>query len=80
MATLDDVLIFTKVAQFESISRAARSLSVPISTVSRRVGSDYRLALLRRARPVRQVRIRGYNGGSGKYFGPLLSGSRRSSP
>jgi len=25
------------------------------------------------------VRTRGYNGGSGKYFGPLLSGSRRSS-
>ena len=26
MANLDDVLIFVKVAQFESISRAARSL------------------------------------------------------
>jgi DNA-binding transcriptional LysR family regulator len=26
MANLDDILIFVKVAQFESISRAARSL------------------------------------------------------
>jgi hypothetical protein len=37
MADLDDVLIFVKLAQFESISRAARSLGVPISTVSRRL-------------------------------------------
>ena len=37
MANLDDVLIFVKVAQFESISRAARSLGMPISTVSRRL-------------------------------------------
>src|SRR5260221_7353215 len=37
MAALDDVLIFVKVAQFESISRAARSLGMPISTVSRRL-------------------------------------------
>jgi len=34
MANLDDVLIFVKVAQFESISRAARSLGMPISTVT----------------------------------------------
>jgi len=37
MADLDDILIFVKVAQFESISRAARSLGMPISTVSRRL-------------------------------------------
>ncbi len=37
MTNLDDVLIFVKVAQFESISRAARSLAMPISTVSRRL-------------------------------------------
>src|SRR5258705_8113747 len=37
MANLDDVLIFVKVAQFESISRGARSLGMPISTVSRRL-------------------------------------------
>jgi DNA-binding transcriptional LysR family regulator len=35
MANLDDIQIFVKVAQFESISRAARSLGMPISTVSR---------------------------------------------
>jgi DNA-binding transcriptional LysR family regulator len=39
MAKLDDVLIFVKVAQFESISRAARSLGMPISTVSRRLSA-----------------------------------------
>ena len=36
VAELDNVLIFVKVAQFESITRAARSLGMPISTVSRR--------------------------------------------
>jgi DNA-binding transcriptional LysR family regulator len=51
MADLDDVLIFVKVAQFESISRAARSLAMPISTVSRRLSvleSKLRVSLLRR--------------------------------
>ena len=33
VAKLNDVLTFVKVAQFESISRAARSLGMPISTV-----------------------------------------------
>jgi len=37
MANLDDILIFIKVAQFESISKAARSLGMPVSTVSRRL-------------------------------------------
>src|SRR5256885_15044419 len=37
MAGLDNILIFVKVAQFESITRAARSLGMPISTVSRRL-------------------------------------------
>jgi DNA-binding transcriptional LysR family regulator len=37
MVVLDDVLIFVKVAQFESISKAARALGMPISTVSRRL-------------------------------------------
>ena len=35
-------------------------------------------ALIVGARPVRRVRIRSYDGGSGKYFGPSSSGSRRS--
>ena len=51
MADLDDVLIFVKVAQFESITRAARSLGMPISTVSRRLSvleSKLRVSLLRR--------------------------------
>ncbi len=37
MAGLNDIAIFIKVAQFESFSGAALSLSVPVSTVSRRV-------------------------------------------
>jgi DNA-binding transcriptional LysR family regulator len=51
MADLNDVLIFVKVAQFESISRAARSLGMPISTVSRRLSmleSKLGVVLLRR--------------------------------
>jgi len=51
MANLDDVLIFVQVAQFESISRAARSLGMPISTVSRRLSvleSRLGVSLLRR--------------------------------
>src|SRR5258706_4514235 len=51
MANLDDVLIFVQVAQFESISRAARSMGMPISTVSRRLSvmeSKLGVSLLRR--------------------------------
>ena len=51
MADLDDILVFVKVAQFESITRAARSLGMPISTVSRRLSvleSALGVSLLRR--------------------------------
>lgn len=51
MADLDNVVIFVKVAQYESISRAARSLGMPISTVSRRLSvleSQLGATLLRR--------------------------------
>jgi DNA-binding transcriptional LysR family regulator len=51
MADLNNILIFAKVAQFESISRAARSLGMPISTVSRRLSvleSQLGVTLLRR--------------------------------
>src|SRR5438045_1435252 len=51
MADLDNILIFVKVAQFESITRAARSLGMPISTVSRRLSvleSKLGVSLLRR--------------------------------
>jgi DNA-binding transcriptional LysR family regulator len=52
MADLDNILIFVKVAQFESITRAARSLGMPISTVSRRLSvleSELGVSLLRRS-------------------------------
>jgi DNA-binding transcriptional LysR family regulator len=51
MADLDNILIFVKVAQFESITRAARSLGMPISTVSRRLSileAELGVSLLRR--------------------------------
>ena len=51
MAALDNILIFVKVAQFESITRAARSLGMPLSTVSRRLSvleSELGVSLLRR--------------------------------
>src|ERR1700746_1394709 len=51
MADLDNILIFVKVAQFESITRAARSLGMLISTVSRRLSvleSELGVSLLRR--------------------------------
>ncbi|MBV8636289.1 MAG: LysR family transcriptional regulator [Burkholderiaceae bacterium] len=37
MADLNDIAIFVRVARFESFSRAARALGMPVSTVSRRV-------------------------------------------
>jgi DNA-binding transcriptional LysR family regulator len=37
MTDLNDIVIFVKVAQFESISKAARSLGMSISTASRRL-------------------------------------------
>src|SRR6202045_2406780 len=58
MADLDNILIFVKVAQFESVSRAARSLGMPISTVSRRLSvleSELGVSLLRRT--TRQVTL-----------------------
>src|SRR5579862_2838733 len=51
MTDLDNILIFVKVAQFESITSAARSLGMPISTVSRRLSvleSELGVSLLRR--------------------------------
>jgi len=48
---LDNILAFAKVAEFESVSKAARSLGVPISTVSRRLSvleSELGVALVRR--------------------------------
>ena len=39
MQHLDNILVFVKVAEFESLSKAARSLDMPISTVSRRLSA-----------------------------------------
>jgi DNA-binding transcriptional LysR family regulator len=58
MADLDNILIFIKVAQFRSITGAARSLGMPISTVSRRLSvleSELGVSLLRRS--TRQVTL-----------------------
>src|SRR5271168_5451113 len=39
MSDLNDIAVFVKVAKFGSFSRAARALSMPVSTVSRKVMS-----------------------------------------
>ena len=58
MAKLDDVLIFVKVAQLESISGAARSLGMPISTVSRRLSVlESRLGVSLVRRTTRRVNL-----------------------
>src|SRR5580698_2359487 len=51
MQHLDNVLVFVKVAEFESISKAARALDMPISTVSRKLAlleADLGVSLIRR--------------------------------
>ncbi len=58
MADLDNIVIFARVAQYESISRAARSLGMPISTVSRRLSvleAQLGVTLLRRT--TRQITL-----------------------
>lgn len=39
MQHLDNILVFVKVAEFESISKAARALDMPLSTVSRKLSA-----------------------------------------
>src|SRR5580692_4427484 len=51
MQHLDKILVFVKVAEFESISKAARALDIPISTVSRKLSgleSNLGVSLVRR--------------------------------
>jgi DNA-binding transcriptional LysR family regulator len=51
MQHLDNILVFVKVAEFESISKAARALDMPISTVSRKLSvleSELGVSLVRR--------------------------------
>jgi DNA-binding transcriptional LysR family regulator len=51
MQHLDNIMVFVKVAEFESISKAARALDMPISTVSRKLSvleSGLGVSLVRR--------------------------------
>src|SRR5580658_3081 len=51
MQHLDNILVFAKVAEFESISKAARALDMSISTVSRKLSvleSELGVSLVRR--------------------------------
>ena len=51
MVGLNDIAVFVKVAQFESFSRAAHALGMPVSTVSRKVSaleSELGVTLLQR--------------------------------
>jgi DNA-binding transcriptional LysR family regulator len=51
MQHLDNILVFVKVAEHESISKAARALDMPVSTVSRRLAtleSQLGVSLVRR--------------------------------
>jgi DNA-binding transcriptional LysR family regulator len=51
MPHLDNILVFLKVAEFESFSKAARALDMPVSTVSRKLSvleSDLGVSLVRR--------------------------------
>lgn len=51
MQHIDNILVFLKVAEFDSISKAAHALDMPISTVSRKLSvleSDLGVALVRR--------------------------------
>jgi DNA-binding transcriptional LysR family regulator len=51
MPHLDNILVFLKVAEFESLSKAARALDMPVSTVSRKLSvleSDLGVSLVRR--------------------------------
>ena len=51
MQHLDNILVFVRVAEFESISKAARALDMPISTVSRKLSaleSHLGISLVRR--------------------------------
>src|SRR5580658_2049258 len=51
MQHLDNILVFVKVAEFESISKAARALNMPVASVSRKLSlleSELGVSLARR--------------------------------
>jgi DNA-binding transcriptional LysR family regulator len=58
MADLNDIVVFVKVAQLESFTRAARALGMPISTVSRKVTSlEDQLGVTLLQRTTRKLRL-----------------------
>lgn len=60
MADLNDIAIFVKVAQFESFSRAAQALGMPVSTVSRRVSAlEQQLGVTLLQRTTRKLTLTG---------------------
>jgi DNA-binding transcriptional LysR family regulator len=58
MADLNDIAVFVKVAQFESFSRAAHALGMPVSTVSRKVSAlENQLGVTLLQRTTRKLRL-----------------------
>ncbi len=58
MADLNDIAVFVRVAQFESFSRAAHALGMPVSTVSRKVTAlEERLAVTLLQRTTRKLSL-----------------------
>src|SRR5689334_23756739 len=58
MADLNDIAIFIRVGQFESFSRAAHALGMPVSTVSRKVTAlEERLGVNLLQRTTRKVSL-----------------------
>jgi DNA-binding transcriptional LysR family regulator len=58
MGDLDDIAVFIRVAQFESFSRAAHALGMPVSTVSRKVTAlEERLAVTLMQRTTRKLSL-----------------------
>ena len=57
-ADLNDIAVFVRVAQFESFSRAARALGMPVSTVSRKVSAlEERLGVTLLQRTTRKLSL-----------------------
>src|SRR5882724_3011493 len=60
MADLNDIAVFVRVAQFESFSRAAHALGMPVSTVSRKVAAlEERLGVTLLQRTTRKLSLTG---------------------
>jgi DNA-binding transcriptional LysR family regulator len=58
VADLNDIAVFVRVAQFESFSRAAHALGMPVSTVSRKVTAlEERLGVTLRQRTTRKLSL-----------------------